>query len=111
MTPTPTATRSSTPRSLSPGVATGTPASEEIQDGILKGNHITRALELYYLDQSQYPPTLDDLVPVYLPALPTTLTGQPYFYRLFDATDPMASEIYWLSFRVLEYWDCSFATP
>jgi hypothetical protein len=124
VTQTPTAIATPTPGNVSAGIATATPASEEINDGILKGNHIIRALEVYYLDQSHYPSTLDELVPVYLPALPVTLTNQPYFYRLFDATDPLATEIYWLEFRVaeqehtvctyfrrLEYWDCNFASP
>jgi hypothetical protein len=123
-TRTPTPTRTLTPANVSASVATGTPASEEINDGILKGNHIARAFELFFLDQGRYPSTLDELVPVYLPALPVTLTGQPFFYRLFEATDPMAAEMYWLSFRVtepantvctyfrrLEHWDCNFASP
>jgi len=125
-TRTPTSTQTATPSNISGsiGVGTGTPLSDEINDGILKGNHITRALELYYRDEGLYPSALDELVPVYLPALPLTLANQPYFYRLFAVTEPMASEIYWLSFRVtepentvctyfrrLEYWDCNFTSP
>jgi hypothetical protein len=106
------------------GTAAGTPASLEIDGGIETGNEIVRAIERYYVDQGRYPAALDELLPAYLPALPVTWTGQPYFYRFFDAEHPMASEGYWLAFRVIEqenlactylrrfeYWDCHHASP
>jgi hypothetical protein len=105
-------------------IATGTSASEEISVGISRGNEIIRVLEIYNLDQGHYPPSLDNLVPNYISEIPVTSTGQSYFYRLFDPTDQLASEIYWLSFRAadqghtvctyyrrLESWDCNFASP
>lgn len=123
-TPTLTMTPASTPDQLFPSSVTGTPASTEINEGIAIGNQIVRAIEVYNLDQGHYPPTLDDLVPVYLSEIPLTTTGQQYFYRPFDSTDPLAPEIYWLAFRVAEqqnvtctylrrlgYWDCNFASP
>lgn len=115
-TPAPTDTPSIT--------ATGTPGSQEINNGIATGNEIVQSMEHYYLDQGHYPAALSELIPAYLPALPVTLTGQPYFYRHFDAAHPMAAEGYWLAFRVierenitctylrrLEYWDCNYASP
>lgn len=90
----------------------------------MQGDVIIQAIEAYHLDQGIYPLSLNDLVPQYLPVIPVTLTGQAYFYRFFDAADPMADEMYWLAFRVtdqehvtctylrrLEYWDCNYASP
>lgn len=85
---------------------------------------MVQAIEDYYLANGQYPATLADLIPVYMPGLPVTPAGQPYFYRLFDVGHPLALERYWLSFRVsdqpnltctymrrIEYWDCNYASP
>ena len=121
---TPTFTPSPTPTDTATSTPTGTPTSPEIEGGIAIGNGIIRAIESYALDHGQYPAELADLMPAYLPALPVTLTGQPYFYRSFDATSPLAAEGYWLGFRVLQwehltctylrrlaYWDCNYASP
>jgi len=123
-TPTLTLTLASTPGQLFPSSVTGTPAGPEINEGIAIGNQIVRAIEVYNLDQGHYPSKLNDLVPAYLTEIPVTSTGQEYFYRLFDPNDPLAPEIYWLAFRVIEqenvtctylrrlgYWDCNFASP
>ncbi len=120
----PTLTDTPASTNTAASTAAGTPASLEIDGGIETGNEIVRAIEHYYVDQGHYPAALNELVPAYLPALPVTLTGQPYFYRFFDAVHPMASERYWLAFRVieqenitctylrrLEYWDCNYASP
>jgi hypothetical protein len=123
-TPVPTATWTSIP---APGIivtVTDAALSGEINSGMERGNQIVDALEAFYFDQGRYPATLDELVPVYLPALPLTVTGQPYFYRLFSPSDILAPEMYWLSFRVVEqenvactylrrlqYWDCNFVSP
>jgi hypothetical protein len=124
ITPIPSLTDTPAPTNTSASAATGTPARLEINSGIETGNEIVRAIERFYVDQGHYPAALNELVPTYLPALPATLTGQPYFYRFFDAAHPMASERYWLAFRVieqenitctylrrLEYWDCNYASP
>lgn len=111
--------------------ATLTPASTvpltvdlEIEDGFEQGNLIVEAVEAYIRARGFYPATLTDLVPDYLPALPVTMTGQPFFYRVFERTTVMSPEIYWVSFRVvsqsnvtctyyrrIQYWDCNFASP
>ena len=124
ITPSPTFTGTPTPTDSANSTVTGTPASQEINNGIETGNEIVRAIEHYYVDQGYYPAVLLELVPAYLPALPVTLTDQPYFYRFFNAEHPMASEGYWLAFRVVEqdnitctylhrldYWDCNYASP
>jgi len=124
ITQTPTSTGTPTPINTGTSTATGPPASQEIESGIATGNEIIQAIERYSLEQGHYPPALTDLLPAYLPGLPVTSTGQPYFYRSFDAGHPMAAEGYWLAFRVieqenlictymrrLEYWDCNYASP
>jgi hypothetical protein len=124
ITPIPTLTDIPTPTNTATSTGTGTPVSQEINSGIETGNEIVRAIEHYYLDQGHYPAALNDLLPAYLPGLPVSSTGQPYFYRFFDPVHPMASEGYWLAFRVieqenitctylrrLEYWDCNYASP
>ena len=124
ITPSPTFTGTPTPTEIVTSIAPGTSASQEIKGGIATGNEIIQAIERHYLDQGHYPIVLNDLIPVYLPALPVTSTDQPYFYRFFDAAHPMASEGYWLAFRVVEqenitctylrrldYWDCNYAGP
>lgn len=103
---------------------TQSPTDLEVSAGTQRGDQIVQALEAYHSAVGQYPPTLSELVPGYLPAIPVTITGQQFFYRLFEATGPMASEIYWLSFKVvrqdhvtctylrrLEYWDCNYQSP
>jgi hypothetical protein len=100
------------------------PVSEEIDSGTARGTLIVQAIEAYYRDQHYYPPILADLVPVHLPELPVTSSGQPYFYRVFERTGTMASEIYWVSFRVtgedhltctfyrrIQFWDCNYESP
>jgi len=124
ITPIPSLTDTPAPTNTAASTAAGTPASLEIDSGIETGNEIVRAIERFYVDQGHYPAALNELLPAHLPALPVTLTGQPYFYRFFDAAHPMASEGYWLAFRVieqenitctylrrLEYWDCNYASP
>ncbi len=123
-TPLPTATRTALPTKTQPVTPTGTPVNQEMLNGILAGNQVVRAIEDYYLNNGKYPSALTDLIPAYLPGVPVTPAGQPFLYRPFDASDPLASEIYWLAFRVgneqnltctymrrIEYWDCNTASP
>ena len=124
--PTETVTRTPTdpPTSTS---SISTPASsleQEINTGIERGNHIVQAIEVYHTAKGSYPSTLNDLSPTYLNDIPMTSTGQAYFYRLFDVSSPLASNVYWVSFRAinqdhvsctyfrnLDYWDCNYASP
>ena len=100
------------------------PLSQEIKEGIARGNQIIKAIEAYHTAQGTYPPTLKDLMTTYLTAIPLTSTGRAYYYRLFDAKSSMASEVYWLEFRAvdqdhvvctylrrIDYWDCNYDTP
>ena len=130
ITPLPTETSTPTPTStLTPTATLGTdsPVSQvgqEIKSGIQRGNMIVKAIEAYHSAKGQYPISLTGLVPTYLPDIPITTTGQAFFYRLFDPGSPLASEVYWVSFRAvnqdhvactyyrrLDYWDCNFASP
>jgi len=129
-TPKPTATRrpTSTPTTVPTATVTigptQSPVDGEIQDGIERGSRIVEAIEAYNQAQGFYPPALRDLVPNYLPEIPVTVTGQPFFYRVFERTTVMSPEIYWVSFKVasqehvtctyfrrLQYWDCNFVSP
>jgi hypothetical protein len=133
-TPTPTRTvaPTRTPTETPSPTASITPTSDptqsfvdqEVSSGIDRGNQIIKAIEAYHSAQGQYPSMLGDLVPLYIAAIPSTANGRPYFYRLFDTTGPMASEVYWLAFRVesqdhltctyfrrLDYWDCNLESP
>ncbi|MEW6403336.1 MAG: hypothetical protein AB1649_16190 [Chloroflexota bacterium] len=120
----PTATKTSRPTNTPPVSPTATPLSQEMEDGVLAGNQVVRAIEDYYLNEGKYPTSLLDLVPSYLPGLPVSPAGQPFLYRLFEANSPLATERYWLSFRVsdqqnltctymrrIEYWDCNTSSP
>jgi hypothetical protein len=130
ITPLPTKTPTQTPTStLTPTATLGTdsPVSQvgqEIKSGIQRGNTIVKAIEAYHAAKGQYPDTLNGLVPAYLSDIPITTTGEAFFYRLFDPNSPLASEVYWVSFRAidqdhvactyfrrLDYWDCNFASP
>lgn len=120
--PTRTMLASATPK---PSVtASPSPQDPEIQAGIEGGNEVIMAIEAYRADNGHYPGELSDLIPEYFLTLPVTKTSQPYLYRFFDASDPMAAEVYWLSFKVLrrahtactyyrriDYWDCNFLSP
>ncbi len=128
--PTPTSTETPTP-STTPTItqtSTADPTQSslgvEIANGIDQGNQIVKAIEAYHNAQGIYPLTLDDLVPTYLDKLPKTLTGQDFYYRLFDNGGPLASEVYWLAFKAvrqehvtctylrrLDYWDCNYDSP
>jgi hypothetical protein len=126
--PTETATKlpTSTP-TVTVTLGTDSPISQigqEIKSAIDRGNSIIKAIEAFHTAKGQYPTTLNALVPLYLPRIPITSTGQAFFYRLFDATSPLESEVYWLSFRAvnqdhvsctyyrrLDYWDCNFESP
>ncbi len=100
------------------------PLEQEIKMGIEKGNQIVQAIEAYHAAKGKYPITLDELLPTYLSDIPMTLTGQAYFYRLFENSSPLADEMYWVSFRAvnqdhvactyfrrLDTWDCDYASP
>jgi hypothetical protein len=127
-TRTPTATTS--PSATASAEATpaaavgGREVEDEINAGIQTGNLIVQAIEAFQQAQDQYPSGLQDLVPVFMPEIPVTATGQEYFYRLFDDTTLMSDELYWVAFKVslrdhvectylrrLDYWDCNFASP
>ena len=120
-TPTPSVVLTATSISNS---GTQLPVDLEIEDGIKRGNQVVEAIEAYTRAKGFYPATLDDLVPDYLPAFPVTSTDQPFFFRMFERTTVMSTEIYWVSFRVvsqsnltctyyrrLQYWDCNFSSP
>lgn len=129
--PTQTLVPSRTPTSTTTPIASVTstsdpvsPLDQEIKDGIARGNRIVQAIEAYHTVQGGYPSALRDVVPAYLSEIPVTSTGQAFYYRLFDSTGPMASEVYWLAFRAanqdhvsctymrrLDYWDCNYASP
>jgi hypothetical protein len=125
--PSQTATKIPTASSTETAAADITPVSslvQEINTAIERGNRIVQAVEAYYSATGVYPTTLNSLTPAYLPDLPMTSTGQAYFYRLFDASSPLASDVYWVSFRAinqdhvactyfrrLDYWDCDYASP
>lgn len=122
--PTATATITPTASSIPTRAPTESALEREIADGIARGNRIVQAIEAYHTAQGQYPPSLDALVPAYLSGIPLTEMDRPFFYRLFDGSSPLASEVYWLAFRVesrdhvtctymrrLDYWDCNFASP
>ena len=123
--PTATPTRSTARTATLPaGASTLSAADAEINDGIARGNLIVQAVEAYTQSNGFYPSALSDLVPNYLTELPVTVSGEPFFYRVFERTTVMAPEIYWVSFRVmtqehvtctyfrrLEYWDCNFSSP
>ena len=127
LTPSPTQTASRTPTLPATDTSTGdpvTPLSQEIKEGIARGDEIVKAIESYHTAMGVYPATLNDLMPVYLKTIQLTSTAQPYFYRLFDPTSPMASEVYWLEFRAvdqdhvvctylrrIDYWDCNYNSP
>jgi hypothetical protein len=100
------------------------PVDEEIRLGIERGNTVVQAIETYNQNQGFYPAVLGDLVPAYLPEIPVTISGQQFFYRVFERTTVMSPEIYWVAFKVvsqnhltctyfrrLEYWDCNYASP
>jgi hypothetical protein len=119
-TRTPTATATVTPNIITPVSS----LDQEIKTGIERGNRVIQAIEAYHASKGVYPPTLNELSPVYLSDIPITSTGQAYFYRLFDGSSPLASDVYWVSFRAinqdhvactyfrrLDYWDCDFASP
>jgi hypothetical protein len=97
---------------------------QEIKTGIERGNLIIKAIEAYHAAKGTYPPALNDLSPTYLSVIPITSTGQAFFYRLFDGNSPLASDVYWVSFRAinqdhvsctyfrkLDFWDCNYASP
>ncbi len=127
LTPSPTLTASRTPAPTAGATSTGdpvSPLSQEIKDGIGRGNQIVKAIEAYHAAAGKFPSKLTDLMPNYLTAIPLTSTGQSYFYRLFDPASPMASEVYWLEFRAvdqdhvvclymrrIDYWDCDYDSP
>ena len=133
VTPTPTMTSRPTTTSvpgptltaaLVPNSGTQLPVDVEIKDGIERGDQLVQAIEAYTQAKGFYPAALEDLVPDYLPAIPVTITSQPFFYRVFERTTVMSPEIYWVAFRVvsqshvtctyfrrLQYWDCNFASP
>jgi hypothetical protein len=121
-TPAPTASPTASPTATQDPIDSIT--AREIRDGIDRGNQIIKAIEAYRADQGKYPAMLGDLVPLYIVAIPSTANDRPYFYRLFDASTPMASEVYWLAFRLdtqahttctyyrkLDYWDCNTLSP
>jgi len=131
-TPLPTWTPTRTPPATATPTASSTPTSgptfspqdPEINDGIERGNLLIVAIETYHSAEGHYPSTLSILVPDYISAIPLTVTEQPFMYRLFDDSSPLAQEVYWLAFKVLrrahtactyfrrlDYWDCNFVSP
>ncbi len=123
-TVTPTLTPSLTPTLTPTNDPTEAPSAQEMSTGIERGNKIIKAIEDFHNAQGTYPSTLDALVPDYFPSIPVTTTDEIYYYRLFDPSGPMASEVYWLSFRLdykphtictylrrLDYWDCNPDSP
>jgi hypothetical protein len=144
-TPTPTPTRTFTimptstatlqPATTAPSILTFTatparnpgtslPVDAEIEIGFERGTQIVQAIEAYIQERGFYPASLENLVPDYLPSIPVTGAGQPFYYRVFERTTVMSVEIYWVAFRVtaqdnltctyyrrLDHWDCNYASP
>jgi hypothetical protein len=56
-------------------------------------NEVLLAAKLYHTAHGRYPPNLDSLVPIYLPAVPQNpITGQPFVYELQGDYFILASE-------------------
>ena len=96
--------------------------NEEIDFGKERVYILVEAIEDFYMENSEYPMTLDQLVPHFLPSLPMTLYGDPYNYQKIDGF------IYIVSFdlirqstenrtvtcgyvRANEVWECSGYSP
>ena len=96
--------------------------NEEINFGKEQVYILVEAIEEFYIENSEYPITLDQLVPHYLPSLPTTIYGDPYNYQRIDGF------IFIVSFdlvrqstenrtvtcgyvRMGEVWECSGYSP
>ncbi len=122
--PSPTSTNTLVPSPTATSDPTRSPVDDEINAGILIGNKIVKAIEAYHSAIGQYPASLDALLPDYMKTIPSTYTGRPYFYRLFDSSSPLASEVYWVAFKLdsrdhvtctymrrLDYWDCDYSSP
>ena len=56
--------------------------AEEIEDSQNRAKPIIAAIERYRQDQGMYPSLLQDLVPEYMEAIPKTITGRSYSYKL-----------------------------
>jgi hypothetical protein len=122
-TPGTTPTLDSLPGLPAAATASAPTVDAEIADGISRAAPIIVALEAYYRDHGAYPSDLSMLVPDHLAVLPLTATDQPFHYRTFASEHALATELYWLSFRVaqrrnlsctylrrIEYWDCNPAS-
>jgi hypothetical protein len=125
--PSPTLTLTGTATEQAAAAATPTLLAstlDEIDSTIQLGEQIVQAIEAYLQAEGGYPPALEALAPAFLPDVPSTATGQQFFYRVFDDSSPLAAEAYWVAFRVdgaehvtctylrrLDYWDCNFASP
>ena len=96
--------------------------NEEIDFGKERVYILVEAIEDFYEENSEYPTTLDQLVPHFLSSLPMTIYGDPYKYQRIDGF------IYIVSFdlirqstenrtvtcgyvRVNEVWECSGYSP
>jgi hypothetical protein len=79
----------------------GTPLSsqlnsveDEMIDGMNKVKIIVQSIEKYYLDNGIYPDNLNILTTNYLESIPTTITGENFYYQLSK------SNIYTVYFKV-----------
>ena len=88
--------------------------TREIKANEERAVKIIRAIERYKQDHDHPPENLADLVPVYLPEIPQTITGQDYAYTISSIDG------YLLCFDLVRYqdrsccflerysiWDCS----
>lgn len=96
--------------------------NQEIDYGKVGIFIIVDALEAYYQDNAAYPETLDELMPVYLNQLPSTIDGNSFSYNKNETS------IYYVGYRltrtggeniifacgytrVNEVWECSAGHP
>ena len=58
---------------------------EEISSGEEQGDRIIEAIERYSQSTGHYPQSLENLVPEFINAIPVTMTGKKFFYRLDES--------------------------
>ena len=82
-----------------------------------RGEHIVRQLEAYHAHEGRYPDSLTQLVPRYLPKVPSTATSlftqRPYNYRLSPEPKDAAKQrpdAYWLNYYVGSWTSATYSS-